>query len=310
MFLACRERCVTPYRLRSLPVARTGDKGIRCAWKPAVEQKFHGRDMATLKRQCLRADTPTGPTSFRGLPAERSTPPMPERHSGRAWLEEGVRFTYAGCATGGFEWVGCGARRNPFRHVPGSDRSEAAAGAMSMFRCADGSDAGQGNRRPSRRYRMHTARLHRVEKSGVFAWPWASRHGLLIVRGAAGGGGGGGGAFRIEGLTIFGTGGGEGGGGGTPTRVEYKQEVWQAGGGNGGAGGGGGGLDKGKPVAGAHGTGCQHGNGGDGGNAGETILSGDRLASDGGPAAAKVSREKRSLSSVTTCLSAIVSRSA
>ena len=129
---------------------------------------------------------------------------------------------------------------------------------------------------------MHAVGLCRIEKSGTFAWPWDSRHGLLIVQGAAGGGGGGGGSCRVEGLTIFGADGGKGGGGGRTTLVEYKQKSWQAGGGNGGAGGDGGGLDEGKPVAGAHGTGCRHGDGGDGGNGGKAILVDGNLASDGG----------------------------
>ncbi len=117
---------------------------------------------------------------------------------------------------------------------------------------------------------MPTVRLERIMESGIFEWPWASKQGLLVIRGAAGGGGGG--SFCIDGLTIYGAG---GGGGGDATSVKRKQEIWQV-------GGGGGSLDEGKPVTGKQGVGCLHSDGGDGGQGGKVLAADSRLRSNGG----------------------------
>ena len=122
----------------------------------------------------------------------------------------------------------------------------------------------------------------RLAESGPFEWPWTSKHGLLVIRGAAGGGGGGGGGFCLEGLNLHGSDGGEGGGGGGPTSVVHEQGTYRAAGGGGGDGGNGGGIPEGRPEAGKPGRGCRHGDGGEGGRGGDVPPADGRIAANGG----------------------------
>ena len=133
----------------------------------------------------------------------------------------------------------------------------------------------------NRRYAMTDIALRRITESGIFAWPWATAHGLAIVVGAEGGGGGGGGALCLEGLNLFGAAGGGGGDGGASTTIRAGEEIYRAAGGSGGDGGAGGGLVDGEPVKGKNGKGCHYGDGGAGGHGAVAPPAEGRLASNG-----------------------------